>query len=67
MDDGNTTLSLLSYSYCGHCGGYHTGVCPRIKAIEYHPDGRVKRIEYHALLQPVPGIPLARTGPLKTT
>jgi hypothetical protein len=35
--------------FCGHCGfyAYHYGVCPRIKAIEYHPDGNVKRVEYH--------------------
>jgi hypothetical protein len=34
-------------AYCGHCGFYHAPPCPRIKAIEYHPDGSVKRIEYH--------------------
>lgn len=33
---------------CGHCGMYHNAVCPRVKAIEYHPDGNVKRVEYHA-------------------
>jgi hypothetical protein len=32
---------------CPHCGGWHTGMCPRLKAIEYHPDGTVKRVEYH--------------------
>ena len=36
---------------CPHCssaGGYviHTGPCPRIKAIEYHPDGTIKRVEF---------------------
>lgn len=31
---------------CGHCGYSHCGPCPRIKAIEYHPDGTIKRIEY---------------------
>ena len=31
---------------CGHCGLMHTGPCPRIKAIEYYPDGTVKRVEY---------------------
>jgi hypothetical protein len=34
-------------THCGHCGGYHTAQCPRIKAIEYHPNGTIKRIEYH--------------------
>lgn len=32
---------------CGHCGGYHTGSCPRVKAIEYYANGTVKRVEYH--------------------
>jgi hypothetical protein len=32
--------------YCAHCGLHHGPVCPRIKAIEYYPDGSVKRVEY---------------------
>lgn len=32
---------------CEYCGCYHTGVCPKIKAIEYHPDGAIKRVEFH--------------------
>lgn len=32
---------------CVHCGTEHKGLCPRIKALEYHQDGTVKRIEYH--------------------
>lgn len=33
---------------CMHCGsGFpHQGTCPRIHAIEYYPDGTVKRVEY---------------------
>ena len=31
---------------CPHCGNWHSGQCPRIKAIELHPDGTVKRVEY---------------------
>ena len=39
---------------CPHCSGngiqtIHGGTCPRIKAIEYHPDGTTKRIEFHEL------------------
>jgi hypothetical protein len=26
----------------------HAGECPRIKAIDYYPDGTTKRVEYHA-------------------
>lgn len=33
---------------CEHCGFGHTGTCPRIKAIEYHQNGTVKRVEFHA-------------------
>lgn len=33
---------------CPHCGGIHQDrTCPRIKAVEYHPDGSIKRIEFH--------------------
>ena len=32
---------------CGHCGCSHNGTCQRIKAMEYYPDGTVKRVEYH--------------------
>lgn len=32
---------------CPHCGSMpHSGVCPSVKAIEYYPDGTVKRVEY---------------------
>jgi len=30
---------------CPWCGGYHIGVCPHVRAIEYHPNGEVKRVE----------------------
>jgi hypothetical protein len=33
--------------YCHHCDCYHTGTCSKIKAIEYYPDGTVKRVEYY--------------------
>lgn len=32
---------------CPHCGGTHPGQCWRIKSIEYHDNGSIKRIEYH--------------------
>lgn len=32
--------------YCPHCGGSHSGECHRIKAIEYHENGQIKRVEY---------------------
>lgn len=32
---------------CRHCGGSHEGECHRVKAIEYHDNGQIKRVEYH--------------------
>jgi hypothetical protein len=34
---------------CPHCGLVHNVTCPRIKAIDYYPDGIVKRIELNPL------------------
>ena len=33
---------------CCHCGLIHlfSGICPRIKEIEYFPNGTIKRVEY---------------------
>jgi hypothetical protein len=31
---------------CGWCGMIHGPTCPRIKAIEYYPNGTVKRVEF---------------------
>lgn len=33
---------------CPHCGlnVIHTGMCPRIAAIEYNADGTIRRVEY---------------------
>ena len=31
---------------CPYCGMIHQSTCPRIKAIEYHQDGTVKRVEF---------------------
>lgn len=32
---------------CRYCGCWHNGTCPKVKAIEYHPDGSVRRVELH--------------------
>lgn len=37
---------------CPYCSSafravMHGGPCPRVKAIEYHPNGAVKRVELH--------------------
>lgn len=41
-------LAAATPYQCGHCGTVHIGACPRIKAIEYHPNGTVARVEYHS-------------------
>lgn len=37
-----------SKSKCGYCGFYgeHQGTCPRIKSIEYFPNGTIKKVEF---------------------
>ena len=46
------TTALSGEGSCPYCSKppysyvYHTGTCPKIKAVEYYPDGTVKRIEY---------------------
>lgn len=44
-----TTIGTTQYwiALCRWCGYTHSGVCPRVKAIEYFPDGAVKRVELH--------------------
>lgn len=41
---------------CQHCGVGHIGVCPWVKAIEYYPDGTVKRVEFHPPVQQIESI-----------
>ena len=30
---------------CPVCGAYHPGMCPRVERIEYHPNGKIKRMK----------------------
>ena len=37
---------------CLYCSGpfsltIHNGPCPRVKSVEYHPNGTVKKVEFH--------------------
>ena len=53
-------MSETTGKQCQHCGGYHVAKCPLIKAIEYHPDGEVKRVEFMTpadYAMPMPYIP----------
>jgi hypothetical protein len=31
---------------CMHCGGYHARACPRVKLLEWHPNGHLAKAEY---------------------
>lgn len=55
IDPCATSSIPYSDGSCPHCGMMHKTTCPRIKAIEYGPDGRVRRIEFHEqrTVQPV--------------
>ena len=44
--------SALMPTPCAYCGGIHTGTCPRVKRIEYHPNGTVASVEFHAQATP---------------
>lgn len=56
-----TTSTFDLGKYCEHCGNYHTGTCPRIKAIEYHKNGKIKRVEYHDMS--AVSVPLVQSKP----
>lgn len=32
---------------CPYCGNTHKGMCARVKAVEYRPDGTIDRVEFH--------------------
>ncbi len=40
----------MSISACPYCGVYHATMCHRVKTIEYHQNGTVKRVELHPLM-----------------
>ena len=43
---GTYTVPYSSH-HCGWCGDWHSGRCPRVRAIEYWPNGTVKRVEFY--------------------
>ena len=42
-----TTATAIPQVPCGYCGKYHQGICPRIKSVEYHDNGTVRRVEFY--------------------
>ena len=50
--DGLVSTATPGHGACPWCSGeytnvIHSGPCPRIKAIEYHPNGTIKRVEFN--------------------
>lgn len=41
-----STSGTVTVAACEHCGAHHAGRCHRIKAIDYYPNGTMKRVEY---------------------
>lgn len=31
---------------CMHCGGFHSRACPRVRSVEWHPNGNLAKVEY---------------------
>ena len=44
---GDVTGTASNNLGCPYCGMGHGGTCPRVKAIDYHENGTVKRVEFH--------------------
>ena len=51
IDTGTgVTQTAVGFGPCRHCGaliGHGKGQCPKIAAIDYYPNGTIKRVEYH--------------------
>lgn len=44
MNDTNTVSPEGQCPWCGPV--WHSGMCPRVEAIEYHQNGTIKRVEF---------------------
>ena len=51
----------MEKNQCRYCGHFHGVRCPEVKAIEYFPDGTVKRVEY---VTPTDLMPIFSSSPL---
>lgn len=49
--------TAVGMEICHFCGMHHGGRCPSVQAIEYHPDGSIKRVEFVKPAIPLPGVP----------
>jgi len=53
-----TTDAAPKCPHCGELQSAHKGQCHRVKAIEYHENGMVKRVEYMTPADYCPPIPI---------
>ncbi len=46
-----STMKAISvmHNECPHCPGVQHlgGPCPKVRAVEYYPNGMIKRVEFH--------------------
>lgn len=51
-DDTQLTADLAAalrrIPVCSHCGGRHARACPRVKRMEFHPNGHLASVEFWA-------------------
>lgn len=51
-DDTQLTAELAAalrqIPACSHCGGRHTRACPRVKRLQFHPNGQLASVEFWA-------------------
>lgn len=51
-DDTQLTAELAAalrrIPVCNHCGGRHARACPRVKRMEFHPNGSLASVEFWA-------------------
>lgn len=47
----DTSVASVPPVKCPYCGLYHDAICPRVKAIEYNPDGTIKRVELKTIIE----------------
>jgi hypothetical protein len=52
-----TSGYLMTCPYCGSPMAHSPASCPSVKAIEFYPDGTIKRIEKVTFTSPPPSAP----------
>ena len=50
--EDSSTINLSDSRACPHCSSqyqlvYHGDTCPRVKSIEYYPNGTIKKLEFN--------------------